>query len=140
MPQRPGLRPRLLAAVVRSNATLAFAAERQVVGQTAMKYEVVAGDVVIGWSELEAGDPPMGVASGRLHPTSAYVGVSVDVTLRVRPEGASFFEPAAGVYIEDHSADLGPEGIEVSVLGLDAAVYELHFPQHVRAYERQFKK
>jgi hypothetical protein len=34
MPQRRGLRPRLLAAVIRSNATLAFAAERQVVSQT----------------------------------------------------------------------------------------------------------
>ena len=36
MPRRRGLRPRLLAAVVRSKATLAFAAERQVVGRTAM--------------------------------------------------------------------------------------------------------
>jgi len=34
MPRRRGLRPRLLAAVVRLNATSAFAAERQVVGQT----------------------------------------------------------------------------------------------------------
>ena len=34
MPRRPGLRPRLLAAVVRSKTTLASAAERQVVRQT----------------------------------------------------------------------------------------------------------
>ena len=34
MPRRRELRPRLLAAVVRSNATLAFAAERQVVSQS----------------------------------------------------------------------------------------------------------
>jgi hypothetical protein len=34
VPRRRGLRLRLLAAVIRSNATLAFAAERQVVGQT----------------------------------------------------------------------------------------------------------
>ena len=34
MPRRRGLRQRLLAAVVRSKETLAFAAERQVVGQT----------------------------------------------------------------------------------------------------------
>ena len=34
MPRRRGLRPLLLAAMVRSNATLAFAAERQVVRQT----------------------------------------------------------------------------------------------------------
>jgi hypothetical protein len=34
VPRRRGLRPRLLAAVVRSNVTSAFAAERQVVSQT----------------------------------------------------------------------------------------------------------
>jgi len=33
MPRRRGLRPRLLAAVVRLNATSAFAAERQVVSR-----------------------------------------------------------------------------------------------------------
>jgi hypothetical protein len=36
MPRRRGLRPRLLAAVIRSKATLAFAAERQVVSRTQM--------------------------------------------------------------------------------------------------------
>src|SRR4051812_43337021 len=34
MPRRRGLRPRLLAAVIRSTASLAFTAERQAVGQT----------------------------------------------------------------------------------------------------------
>jgi len=38
MPRRHGPRPRLLAAVIRSNATLAFAAERQVVSQTCAAY------------------------------------------------------------------------------------------------------
>ena len=37
MPRRRGLCPRLLAAVVRSNATLAFAAERQVVRPTSVR-------------------------------------------------------------------------------------------------------
>jgi hypothetical protein len=36
MPRRRGLRPQLLVAVLRSNATSAFAPERLVVGQTAM--------------------------------------------------------------------------------------------------------
>jgi hypothetical protein len=36
MPRRRGLSPRLLAAVVRSKATLAFAAERQVVELSAL--------------------------------------------------------------------------------------------------------
>jgi hypothetical protein len=35
-----------------------------------MKFEVLAGDVVIGWSAFEHGDPPMGVVLGRLTVTS----------------------------------------------------------------------
>ena len=41
MPRRRGLRPRLLAAVVRSTATLAFAAERQVVSQMIFRRTVI---------------------------------------------------------------------------------------------------
>jgi hypothetical protein len=97
--------------------------------------------VVIGWSELEKGDPPMGVAAGQMHPTAAYSSAQAkmsEIELRVRPEGEAFFEPAGGVYLEDYSKDLGPQGIEVSVLGLDAEIYERYFPMHVRAYEEQF--
>jgi len=88
-----------------------------------LRYEVVAGDVVIGWSELENGDPPMGVALGRLHVNDAYASFQPGAPLRVRPPGGAFFEPVGGVHIEDYSADLGPDAIEVSVLGIDAAVY-----------------
>jgi len=42
VPRRRGLRPRLLAAVVRSKTTLAFAAERQVVRQTQVLGGVMA--------------------------------------------------------------------------------------------------
>ena len=56
MPRRRGLGPRLLAAVIRSNATLAFAAERQVVRQTTSKSSVrkvaVFGNAGAGKSTL----------------------------------------------------------------------------------------
>lgn len=103
-----------------------------------MRYEVFVADTAIGWSELENGDPPMGVAFGVLHSTQAYPAVLAGGTLRVRPEGGTFFEPVGGVHIEDYSADLGEEGIEVSVVGLDAATYQHWFPLHVKAYEEQF--
>jgi len=103
-----------------------------------MKYEVFAGDVMIGWSELEKGDPPMGVALGVFHPTDSYRAGEAR-GLRVRPEGGGFFEPAAGVQIEDYSADLGADGIEISVLGLDADTYQQFFPMHLKAYEEQFR-
>jgi hypothetical protein len=104
-----------------------------------MRYEVFAGDVMIGWSELERGDPPMGVALGVFHPSEAYQGVAVG-TLRLRPEGGAFFEPVAGVHIEDYSADLGADGIEVSVLGIDADTYKQYFPMHLKVYEEQFRR
>jgi hypothetical protein len=40
-----------------------------------MPFLVKIGNEVIGSSELESGDPPMGVASGRLVPTPAYASI-----------------------------------------------------------------
>jgi len=108
-----------------------------------MRYEILSGGSCIGWSELEFGDPPMGVAQGRFYPTDLYqsaIHAGPDRDLRARPEGSDeFFQPSAGVFIEDLSAELGPDGIEVSVLGLDAEVYQQFFPQHVKAYENHFR-
>lgn len=101
---------------------------------------MLAGDVVIGWSELEKGDPPMGVAVGVLHPSAAYAGASPASQLRVRPEGGPFFDPVGGVQVEDYSADLGPDGLEVSVVGIEAVTYERYFPHHLKAYEEQFRR
>lgn|SRR5690606_12647427 len=103
-----------------------------------MRFEVLAGDVLIGWSELEHGDPPMGVAHGKREATTAYGSTPPDAVLRVRPVGEAFFEPAGGVHIEDLRADLGPDAVEVSVLGLDHETYRRYFAHHVRAHEQQF--
>ena len=102
-----------------------------------MRFDVLAGDIVIGWSELEHGDPPMGVAHGKLNVTSEYGSTPMDA-LRVRPVGEPFFEPVGGVHIEDLRADLGPDEIEVSVLGLDHETYARYFAHHIRAYEQHF--
>jgi hypothetical protein len=39
---------------------------------TPPRFEVFADSNLVGYSELEWGDPPMGVAGGRLFPLSAY--------------------------------------------------------------------
>jgi hypothetical protein len=49
--------------------------------------QVLAGDTVIGWSELECGDPPMGVAFGVLHPNTEYALFNRATFVRVRPAG-----------------------------------------------------
>ena len=109
-----------------------------------MRYEVLSGDAIIGWSELECGDPPMGVAFGRFHPSNLYVPSrhsGPNCGLRVRPEGGDeFIEPSEYVFIEDRSTEFGLEGIEVSILGLGAATYERFFLDHVKRYEAQFRQ
>ena len=104
-----------------------------------MRFEVLVDNVVVGWTELESGDPPMGVALGRLHPNDAYARVTSGSSFRVRTGGGEFLEPSAGVHVEDCSAELGADAIEISVLGLDPALYEKHFAAHVRAYEDHWK-
>ena len=108
-----------------------------------MRYEVVAREGVIGWSELEFGDPPSGLAYGRFHPSDYYRSSShagPDAELHARPEGTdAFFRVSGGVFIEDLSPDHGTEGIEVSVVGLDADSYEQFFSKHLEAYEQQFR-
>ena len=39
------------------------------------RFEVWHHAQLIGWSELESGDPPMGVAFGLFIPAPAYAGV-----------------------------------------------------------------
>ncbi len=104
-----------------------------------MRFEVVVDDVVVGWTALESGDSPMGVALGRLHPNDAYADVKSGSSFRVQAAGGEFLEPSAGVHVEDHSAELGADAIEISVHGLDAAIYEKYFAAHLRAYEDRWK-
>jgi hypothetical protein len=106
-----------------------------------MRFEVHFGDVLIGWSELEFGDPPRGIAYGRFFPAASYVSsvhAGPDVVLHMRPEGGEeFSQRATGVHIEDLSADFGPEAIEVSIVGLEFDAYEHLFAHHVKAYKMQ---
>lgn len=99
-----------------------------------MRFEVLVDDVVVGWTELESGDPPMGVALGRLHPNDRYAELTSGSSFRVRAPGGELLEPSAGVHVEDHAAELGADAIEISILGLDSAMYEKYFAAHVRAY------
>ena len=73
----------------------------------AIRSYYVDGDLCIGWSELEFGDPPMGVAHGRLHPSEHYdssLHAVAGADLRVRPVASNeYFQPAGGVYIESYN-------------------------------------
>ena len=115
-----------------------------------MRFEVRLGSEVIGFSELEAGDAPMGVAGGRFCPTPAYSPIQrhciehrdswVPIPeLTVSFAGGKPIEcSSGGVVIEDYSPELGE--IHVEVCGIPYPLYGELFPQHVQAYKDQFKK
>ena len=110
-------------------------------------FEVLSGSLIIGHSELELGDPPMGVAFGKFLPLSAYAKVKEAVVaaletyqdhlyLSVRLVGGETL-PAQSVHLSDFSAELAPDEIEVSVIGISYPLYGELFPSHVAAYEAQ---
>ena len=114
------------------------------------RFEVLSGSIPVGHSELEYGDAPMGVAYGRFFPLPAYAkiqraviaaregGSQADLSLEVRPSGGETLPAQGGVSIRDFSAELGPEGLEVEVLGIGYPLYEELFPGHVAAYKARF--
>lgn len=116
--------------------------------RTVPRFAIYNGEVLVGWSELELGDAPMGVAVGRFLPTPAYRLIQPQVVaaqgsasqglqLSARTPGGVPLD-CIGVCITDYSAELGASGLEVSVLGISDPPYAQLFPQHVAAYERQF--
>jgi len=113
------------------------------------RFEIYSGSSLVGWSELESGDPPMGVAFGQFIPSPEYAsiqptvlasmnGVAPQPSLSVRLADGTPLQSTAGVHIADHSAEVGAEGIEVSILGLSHPQYESLFPEQVAAYQRHF--
>jgi hypothetical protein len=113
------------------------------------RFEIRAGEVVIGRTELESGDPPMGVATGRFLPTRAYAAIQASViavrdasqehlSLQVFQAGGAPVPAEGGVQIVDCSNELGPLEIEVHVLGIPHPLYAQLFPDHVAAYDRRF--
>jgi hypothetical protein len=116
------------------------------------RYAVYFAGTLIGHSALEAGDPPMGVAIGRFWPVPAYEMIQSKVVAAfdspqdhfafvvVDTETGSSLPAQGGTQILDASSDLGPEGIEIHVLGIEYPLYEQLFPGRYAAYEASFSK
>jgi hypothetical protein len=115
-----------------------------------MRFQVKLGSEVIGFSEFERGDPPMGVASGRLVPTPAYASIQryciehrehwVNIPrLTVETLEGVLIECSGGVQIIDFSPELGERGIEIRLNGITSPAYTELFLHHVEAYRKQFR-
>ena len=102
----------------------------------------------IGSSDLETGDPPMGVAMGKFYPEPCYF--EVQETFRklseeiqdhlkltvIQPSGEVL--DALATRIDDYP-ELGDADIQVSVIGIEAILYSKLFPGHWDAYNDSFK-
>ncbi|WP_369977279.1 hypothetical protein [Xanthomonas bundabergensis] len=116
--------------------------------RTVPRFDIYSRELLVGWSELELGDAPMGVAFGKFIPTPAYRLIQSHVVAAQAPasEGLHLSARAPSgvplaciaVCISDCSAELGASGLEVSVLGISDPPYAQLLPHHVAAYERQF--
>jgi hypothetical protein len=115
------------------------------------QFKVFAGPILVGYSELEGGDPPMGVAEGKLLPTEAFAAIQpaieaaretsqAHLALTVRTADGRELPAQGGVRIMDYTAELGLGEIHVEVLGVGYPLYEELFPDHVAAYNSQFGK
>jgi hypothetical protein len=114
-----------------------------------MRFEVKVGSEIIGFSELEGGDAPMGVAFGRLVPTPAYASIQPYCIqhrdqwkfipgMTVQERGGAPIECSGGIQIVDFSPELGEEGIQIHLLGVTNPPYDELFAHHVEAYNKRF--
>lgn len=111
-------------------------------------FEVFHGETLVGWSALENGDPPMGVAFGRFFPAEGYSGIrkecaenhadQTQLALTVRKSCGRKLD-CMGVAILDYSVKCGIQEIEVDLLGIAWPLYSELFPHHVASYEARFK-
>ncbi|SDB67762.1 hypothetical protein [Pseudomonas sp. NFACC13-1] len=112
-----------------------------------VRFSIYSGLVLVGYSALENGDPPMGVAFGQFEPANGYSVIRNEcrtnhldqsaLALSVQTE-AGFAIPCAGISILDYSAELLADCIEIHILGVPHPLYEELFPEQVAMYARQF--
>ena len=121
------------------------------------RFGIFHGNVLIGRSELESGDPPMGVAYGQFEPTDAFAPLRNAMKAARDSAGKEQRDmrylvgvcarTAHGIALvcshvevcEYGEAD-NPFAWEVCCLGIEQPAYKELFPHHVKAYEDQFKK
>lgn len=102
----------------------------------------------IGSSDLEIGDPPMGVAMGRFFPEPCYFEYQAIFQklwdesqdhleiVTIQPSGEKL--PASATRIDDHP-EIETSAISVRVFGIDAGLYKELFPGHWDAHDNSFK-
>lgn len=116
-------------------------------------FKVFHEDLHIGDTDLaRGGDPPMGCAEGEFKPTEGFATFQKSVLPQAQDEpdykiwSGLILKMADGRQVQCvdvvlHLVEFDDNDIEVFVdaLGVSEPSYETLFPQHVEAYENQFK-
>ncbi|MEO3681491.1 hypothetical protein ABHN84_04205 [Shewanella vesiculosa] len=103
-----------------------------------MIYEIRINDVVIGTTNLEGGDPPMGFVFGTVTPTENYEFLSGVVKAELYEEGRDTEIKCESISFEDLTKEMGEMCIEVTALIDSYEEYDKYFKLHREAYEKQF--
>ena len=93
----------------------------------------------------------MGVAGGRFFPLPAYEAIrplllaarnpiQAHLALSVRTADGHAIPAEGGVQMNDYSTELGPESIEIEVMGIGYSLYEKLFPARHEAYVEWFRR
>ena len=126
------------------------------------KYNIYLKEVLIGTTELEKADAPMGVAFGLIEfngiespyeffkeyclknnivintddPEFEFIDTQVMSELKAFRQDGLEIKGVAGNAI----TGMKIEGYEISILGINYPFYEKEFPHHVKEYENMFGK
>ena len=116
-------------------------------------FKVYINDVFIGYSSLESGDPPMGVAIGKFVPSENFTKFD-DLAIRENADTRSWNNATVktpdgetlvsdGVSLAEYDISLTPSEpdfyLQLSCLGIRSPSYETLFPDHIAKYEAQMK-
>lgn len=104
-----------------------------------MTFEVRKDNMVIGFTELEFGDPPMGFVYGALKPTSFYQKLDSRSEYALFKCDENLYVLNEFITIVDSSEEMGEESIEVTILIKSPEEYEKYFKHHLNSYNNQFK-
>lgn len=103
-----------------------------------MAFDIRKDDKVIGVTELEFGDPPMGFVHGAFKPTPFYSPNIVKTGCKLFIKETSEEIATDFITFEDFSEELGEPFIEVTILVRSADEYRKFFKNHLDVYEKQF--
>ena len=124
-------------------------------------YKILLDDKLLGTTNLELGDPPMGVVFGQINFADKSFGYAsikqycIDNLIEIQTDYPNDKLVSTGqiaklkvynsknlelVGLGNNIKGMDTDIYTVTILGLDSEVYEKEFPEHIAEYEQKFNK